>query len=112
MNIQEAKEILSLYRPGTADAEDEFFCEARQLCEQEPELKAWFENHCEVYTALRSKLRTAVPEGLKDQILAEQKVVPLPVWRRPAFLAAAAPVLVLAGIAAMLLFSPRDSAMA
>src|SRR4029079_15043537 len=52
MNTQQAKEILSLYRPGTADAEDPSFAEALRLCERDPELERWFSEHCAVYSAL------------------------------------------------------------
>lgn len=83
MTIHEAKEILALYRPGTADAEDPDFATALQLCEQEPELKQWFDEHCSVYLSLRSKLKEIrVPEGLKEQIVAERKVQKI---HRPAF---------------------------
>jgi len=75
MTTQQAKAILSLYRPETADAKDAYFCEARKLCEQNPELRRWFDDHCAVYQTLRAKLReTPVPEGLKEQILAERAV--------------------------------------
>ncbi|HET7625987.1 MAG TPA: hypothetical protein VFM25_12060 [Verrucomicrobiae bacterium] len=75
MTTQEAKEILLLYRPGTADAEDPAFSDALRLSESDPELKDWFDEHCQVYQILRGKFRqVAVPEGLKEQILAERKV--------------------------------------
>jgi hypothetical protein len=99
MNLEQAKEILSLYRPATADVEDPAFAEALELCEREPELKQWFQDHCEVYAALRAKLKQPVPEGFKEQILAERKVHTQPFWRRPVVLAAAAAV---AGLMAIL----------
>ncbi len=75
MTTQQVKETLLLYRPGTADADDPSFSEALQLCEQDMDLKCWFEEHCAVYQAVRSKLRqTTIPEGLKEQILAERQV--------------------------------------
>jgi hypothetical protein len=95
MNPEQAKEILSLYRPGTADAEDAYFCEARRQCEADPELKRWFDEHCATYIALRAKFKQVpVPEGLKEQILAERKVHTLPLWRRPVVLVAAAAAVV------------------
>lgn len=73
MNTDEAKRTLFLYRPGTADSEDPSFADALALCERDPDLKDWFERHCSVRAALRSKLRQCpVPEGLKEQILAER----------------------------------------
>jgi hypothetical protein len=75
MNAQEAKSILLLYRPSAPDAEDPMFAEALELCEKDPELKTWFDNHCAVYLALRAKLKSApVPEGLKEQIVAERNL--------------------------------------
>lgn len=83
MTIQQAKELLALYRPGTADADDPDFAPALQLCEQEPDLKQWFDEHCAVYQSLRSKLKEIpVPEGLKEQIIAERKT---PKVHHPAF---------------------------
>jgi len=97
MNIEQAKEILVLYRPETGDAEDATFGEALQLCERDPELKRWFENHCAVYRSLRRRFKDMpVPEGLKEQILAERKVHTTPTWRRPALVAVLGLVLVAA----------------
>jgi len=83
MTTQEAKKILTLYRPGTADAEDTAFAEALQHCEQDPALKQWFNDHCAVYSVLRSKLKgIESPEGFKEQILAERKVNAPGFWAR------------------------------
>lgn len=103
MNREKAKEILSLYRPGTADDEDASFREARQWCERDPELRGWFENHCAVYRALRSKFKALpVPEGLKEQILAERKVHTTPMQRRRSVLVAvAASVAIIAAMASL-----------
>lgn len=96
MNSDEAKQILFLYRPGTADAADPDFAEALRQCERDPGLKRWFDDHCAVYTLLRARFREMpVPEGLKQQILAERKIRTTPLQRRPALLAAAAAVVVL-----------------
>jgi hypothetical protein len=93
---REAKEILLLYRPGTSDAEDPSFADAQALCERDPELQRWFQDHCAVYTALRSKFKEAgAPAGLKEQIIAERKIH-VSGWRsRPALLSAAAAVVLL-----------------
>jgi hypothetical protein len=83
MNNEEAKAILSLYRPDTADGEDPSFAEALELCKRDSDLKLWFEAHCALYTALRSKFRQIpVPEGFKEQIIAERKVHTTPVWQK------------------------------
>jgi len=100
MNRHQAKEILVLYRPGTADAHDPAFAEALQLCERDPELKRWLDEHCALYLALRAKFKQMpVPEGLKEQILSERKVHLTPLWRRRSVvLAAVAAVAVLTGL--------------
>ena len=100
MNNQEAKNILQLFRPGTADEKDAAFDQARQLAKTDPELARWFDQHCRDYLALRRTFQAIpVPPGLKEQILSERKI------RRPLFqkhwgplLAAAAVVLLLIGI--------------
>lgn len=96
MNNQQAKEILKLYRPGTADATDPEFVEALELCERDNELKTWFADHCAVYAAMRSKFRQiTVPEGLKEQIIAERPVHRAPVWQKAVLAAGAFAVIAL-----------------
>ena len=97
MNSHEAKQILLLYRPGTADADDPAIAEAIDLARHDPELQGWFDNHCAFQTALRAKFRQVpVPAQLKQTILAQRKVIPLqPWWQRPSVWAAAAAVMVL-----------------
>ena len=110
MNAVEAKEILVLYRPGTADASDPAFAEALRLCEQDPELKRWFDEHCAVHSTLRDRFRQiAVPEGLKQQILAERKVHTTTfLSRRSAVLAVVVAVAVLTGLLSLLLRNRGD----
>lgn len=98
MTENEAKEILKLYRPGTADAEDPSFAEALALCERDGELKHWFDEHCSLYAALRAKFKEiVVPEGLKEQIIAERKVrtTAAPLWQKAVILAGAIAAVVL-----------------
>jgi hypothetical protein len=97
MTNEQAKQILQLYRPGTADTGDPEFAEALKLCESDAELKEWFASHCALYTALRSKFKKiAVPEGLKEQIIAERQVHrPTPVWQKTVLLAGACAALVM-----------------
>ena len=104
MNRREAKEILSLYRPGTADVNDPAFTEALPVCENDAALKIWFKAHCESYHALRARFKQIpVPEGLKEQIVAERKIQ-TGTSRRPT-------LFIYAAIAAVLLltviFAPR-----
>ena len=94
MNTEDAKKILSFFRPGSADARDPAFADALELvrrasdnsppAQRNPELAQWFEEHCASYSAARAKLQDIpVPPGLAQQILAERKLVPFPVPKKP-----------------------------
>jgi hypothetical protein len=73
VNRAEAKIILQLYRPDTADADDPQIAEALALAKSDPELSRWFEEHCARQNALREKFRQiGIPAGLKEQIISEQ----------------------------------------
>lgn len=109
MTSEQAKEILLLYRPGTADAQDPAISDALAFARTDAELQKWLNERAALYTALSRKFRQiSVPAGLKEQILAERPahIVHLPWWRRPVALAAAAALMVLAGLAAFWL-QPR-----
>jgi hypothetical protein len=97
MTKEQAKQILQLYRPGTADATDPEFTEALAFCEHDAEMKAWLANHCAVYTALRAKFKKIpVPEGLKEQIIAERPIEHrTPVWQKYVLAAGAVAALVM-----------------
>jgi hypothetical protein len=98
LNNQEAKKILILFRPGSADEKDSSFDEARQLAKTDPELARWFASHCESYLILRPKFQAIpVPPGLKEQILSERKIY------RPYFLKYSRPLLALAAVLVLLL---------
>lgn len=92
MNRDEAKNILSLYRPGTADEDDPQIAEALGLAKSDAELAHWLEEHSARQKALRAKFREiAVPEGLKEQIISEQKAAERRRrWQRSALTAAVA----------------------
>jgi len=99
MNNHEAKQILTLFRPGTADEKDPFFDEARRLAGTDPDLARWLDAHCESYRILREKFRSIQPPaGLKEQILSERKIhrPSFPSNWRPALALAASVVLLLA----------------
>ena len=112
MNSRQAKEILFFYRPGTADRDDPEFAPALELASHDPELAAWFEQHCALHQALRSKFKQiSVPEGLKEQILSERKALTARhAQRKSALLAAgAAALFLLIGIGAWYLQPPPDN---
>ena len=93
MNHDEAKTILMLYRPGTADADDPQIAGALALAKREPELARWLEEHSARQEALRSKFRqVTVPAGLKEQIISESaaRVVTISRQRRNTVFAAVA----------------------
>ncbi len=102
MNSLEAKKILTLYRPETAEAAEPDFEEAIRQTRHDPELKKWFEQLCAFQTALGKKFRQIdVPEDLKQQILAKEKIIqPIVWWRNPSWFAAAAAILLLISLAA------------
>jgi hypothetical protein len=112
MTPEEAKRILSLYRPGSADENDPDFAEALDLADPgrrrngrqpqiDPELSRWFRQHCAAFLSVRAKLREIQPPAaLKDQILAEYKIHVMPTWssRRLVLAYAAAAVLLIGGL--------------
>jgi hypothetical protein len=110
MTKEQAKQILQLYRPGTADAADPEFVEALEFCEHDNELKEWLANHCAIYTALRAKFKKIpVPEGLKEQIIAERPIQHrAPVWQKSVLLAGALAAIALLISVVPIKFTPRE----
>ena len=97
MTNEQAKKILQLYRPGSADATDPEFAEALAACEHDAELAEWFNRHCAVYVSLRSKFKgIPIPEGLREQIIAERPVKRTTTWQKAVLLAGAVAVAVMA----------------
>ena len=83
MNRSEAREILLLYRPGTADLFDPPMVEALELARQDPELGRWFEQHCAFQKAMRAKFQQIeVPAHLKTSLLIRGAVAPKSCHRR------------------------------
>lgn len=101
MNSQQAKKILALYRPQSVDALDPEVAEALEQVKRDPELQGWFEQHCAFQTALRAKFKQiTVPEGLKERILTRDSTAIFKIgWRGPHWLAAAAAIALIVGIA-------------
>lgn len=99
MTPKEAQQILTLYRPGTADAEDPEVIEAVAVARSDPQLARWFERHCAFQSAVRAKFRAIdVPPHLKLALRSPALKVPVPFWRNQvAWLAAAAVLALLAG---------------
>jgi hypothetical protein len=91
VNNHEAKEALSLYRPGISDPNDSEFAEALAFVRNEPDLDQWFQEHCAFQKAVRNSFRQVpVPEGLKEQIISERPIEPASPRKRNRVLAVAA----------------------
>jgi uncharacterized membrane protein YbaN (DUF454 family) len=101
VNQDEAKNILLLYRHGTADTDDPPIAEALALAKRDPELARWLEKHCARQFVLREKFRQiGAPAGLKEQVISEQAAqAKIIFWRQNAVLAAAAVVVALVALA-------------
>ncbi|HEX3798971.1 MAG TPA: hypothetical protein VH413_09745 [Verrucomicrobiae bacterium] len=108
MDRCEAREILSLFRPGTKDAEDPKIAEALRYAQTDEELARWFAGHCSLYVTMRARLKEIpVPSDLQARIMrieAQQrgKIIDLRKWWLP--LTAAAMVALL-GIISWMIFS-------
>jgi len=103
MNRQQAQEILLLYRPGIADAQDPDFADALALAEKDADLRRWLHDQSLVQNALREKFRKIpIPEGLKEQILSERKAHTSLPLKRKLVLSAVCGVCVLLLVAAIL----------
>jgi len=94
VNHDEAKNILLLYRPGTADTDDPRIAEALATAKRDRELADWLEEHCARQKTLRAKFRQiSAPAGLKEQIISEQAARErISSWRRNGFFAVTAVV--------------------
>ena len=109
MNRDEARTILLLYRPGTADASDPQIADALALAKRDPELSRWLEEHIARQEALRAKFRQiSAPAGLKEQIISERAALLIKNSQRKKILAVAAltPIVVFL-IALAVLHFPR-----
>lgn len=112
MSPQEARQILLLYRPGTADANDPQIAEALEMTRNDADLARWFEQHRAFQKAMRSGFRQMeVPAHLKASLLirgtaSPKVIIPQTGWRSPVWLAAAAALLLLLGLAGVWL-KPR-----
>jgi hypothetical protein len=112
VNRSEAKEVLLLYRPGTADAADPQVAEALALARRDLELGRWFDQHVAFQKAMGAKFRQIeVPAHLKTSLLiqgaAQTQVPPSQAWwRSPLWLTTAVAVLLLLGVAGVWL-KPR-----
>jgi hypothetical protein len=84
MTREEAKEILSVFRPGTDDEHDPVFAEALALARNDAELGTWFDGSKNFDKLMKAELaRIKPPVDVRDAILAEHKIIrPEPWWQR------------------------------
>ena len=108
MDSLQARQILALYRPDTTDAADPLMAEALDQVKRDPDLAAWFDQHCAVHRAIRARLKSVpVPANLKREIIVARadhprithlgRIIPLPPAAK--ILLAAAAVVVITAIA-------------
>jgi hypothetical protein len=117
MNPNQAQLILGACPPGPWPQDDPEVAEALRLAESDPALARWLAETRGFDTAVAAKLRAVVPPSdLRDAILAGGRVTAATgsraFWRRPALLAWAAMLVLLVGISAVWLGSPRTGAAA
>jgi len=94
MNKEEAKKILSAYRPGDQDQADPFFATALEQARQDPELGQWFSEEREFDRSVAGHLGSVpVPFGLRTRILANMEPRAFKKWRWVAALAGTATAL-------------------
>jgi hypothetical protein len=106
MNRQQAKEILSAFRPGTEDEHDPIFADALQWAEHDPELAAWLKDQQAFDAAVSRRLGAwPAPLGLLEEIRAGAKNGHKAAWRRRIFLSALAACLALSAILGALWWS-------
>lgn len=116
MDKLEAKRVLALYRPNTSDAEDPLVAEALMLARRDPELTRWLADHLATQSVIREHLQQIVaPTDLRERILSNRELesrrrssTKIIFFRQPAFLAAAAMIALMIGVAAFY-FWPREA---
>jgi hypothetical protein len=108
MTRDQARQILLLHRPWSHDPPEADMAAALELAREDPELKAWFAQHCALQLAVRESLRAqTTPEAFREQIVAECRAR-IRARSRHRLLAAATALVVLAvGAEAYYLFGPR-----
>ncbi len=101
MTREEAQFILQAYRPNSEDAHDPQFADALVLARQDPVLGRWFADEQAMDAAFAAKLRALPPPSdLKAQLLlARATIRHRSWWRQPVWLAVAASVALLLGLA-------------
>ncbi len=100
MTRREAQDVLLLSRPGRIGPEEPQMAEALRMAREDAELGAWYERHLAFQAGVTRSLRQLEPPPeLKERLLARRRIVRPALWRRvPAWLAAAAAIVLLAAL--------------
>jgi len=114
VNSTQAKTILLAWRPGHGDVRDPEVAAALDLARHDPALKSWLDRHSDLQRAVaRSFQEIPVPGDLRGRILAGPRIIaPIPWWRKPGWLSAAAVVALLLGLAAWWTRPPAEDSLA
>ena len=105
MKNDEARFLLTAYRPDGRDAADPMFAEPLAQAAHDPELRGWLERQQKFDATCAGKLNEiAPPAGLREAILAGARASQprRSWWTQPAWLAAAAAIAILAALAVRL----------
>lgn len=95
MNMDQAKEILALHRPGIDDPYEADVAAALVMAQSDPELGSWFEQQCAVHASTRQKFKQIeVPDELKELIISGRKRRTSLWWQSPVVWAAAAAIII------------------
>lgn len=93
MNTADAKRILIACRPGTEDLRASEAVAALNLAQHDADLRRWWEQQQAFQQQTQESFRSVrAPRSLRNRILAQTKIVPLPWWRRPVVWKAAAAI--------------------
>ena len=115
MSNNEAKFLLTAYRPNGRDAGDPAMAEALAQARNDPTLGEWFSREQAYDSVVAARLREiAAPAGLRESIVAGARASAPPAelhragWLRPAWVAVAAAAVVLLSVAGWWRWSPVD----
>lgn len=105
MNSQEAKKILEMYRPGHAEVADPRLAEAFEQAQRDHGLARWFEEQRAFDDLMAGSVKSIpVPTDLKASLLANRKIVRLPLLQDGRVHAAVAAGIVILAVASGAVF--------
>ncbi len=114
MSPTEAQSILLSWRPGHGDLRDPEVGAALEVARNDPALSRWLEKHSDFQRAMAKGFQAIpVPADLRSRIIhARPRIIePDRWWRSPAWLSAAAAVVLLLGVAAWWVRPPAENSL-